>query len=69
MGHAPPRTKQPPPTRESYHLGLARRAYLEGDLDVEAFERAVEHVLLGGVLGPNLELLGPARNGWLWIRP
>lgn len=38
------------PNRETFHIGMARHAYLEGRIDIEAFERSVEHVLGGGTL-------------------
>ena len=52
MGYRPipPRT---PPTRESFHLGMARSAFVKGALDVAEFEASVEHVLLGGTLHSN----------------
>jgi hypothetical protein len=52
MGHAPPRSHGPyrPPTAESFHLHMARLAFLEGRMSVDEFERSVEHVLRGGTL-------------------
>jgi hypothetical protein len=38
-----------PVSHEAMGLGLARQRYLEGGLDVVAFEREVEHVLAGNV--------------------
>ena len=38
------------PTRESFHLHIARTAYVEGRLDLEEFERSAQHVLRGGTL-------------------
>lgn len=49
MGHQPI-PPAAPPTRESFHLGSARRAYVSGELTIEEFERSVEHVLEGGHL-------------------
>lgn len=41
---------------ERFHLGRARDAFVHGQIDVDEFERAVEHVLRGGYLGEHLEL-------------
>lgn len=38
------------PTRESFHLGMAKRAYVDGSLTLEEFKQSVEHVLRGGTL-------------------
>jgi hypothetical protein len=38
------------PDRESFHIGMARLAYIEGAIDVEEFEASVAHVLDGGTL-------------------
>jgi len=38
------------PDRESFHLHMARLAYIEGAIDVEEFEGNVAHVLAGGTL-------------------
>jgi len=38
------------PDRESFHIGVARLAYIEGAIDVEEFEGNVAHVLAGGTL-------------------
>jgi hypothetical protein len=38
------------PTRESFHLGVARAAFLAGHISLEQFERSVAHVLSGGTL-------------------
>jgi hypothetical protein len=40
----------PPPSRESFHLGMARSAFVNGRLDLEEYERSVGHVLAGGTL-------------------
>ena len=40
----------PTPTRESFHLGIARAAYLLDQLTLDEFEQSVEHVLRGGTL-------------------
>lgn len=37
-------------SRERFHLGMAKAAYLDGDVPVEEYEAAVEHVLCGGTL-------------------
>lgn len=50
MGYRVPPQPGPPPDRESFHLGMARSAYLNGELTIEEFERSVEHVLRGGHL-------------------
>jgi hypothetical protein len=47
MGHRPPRQSNPP-TRESFHLGMAKSAYVKGELTLAEFEIVVEHVLSGG---------------------
>lgn len=39
-----------PPSRESFHLGRAKRAYIDGLLTLEKLEGSVEHVLRGGTL-------------------
>lgn len=49
MGYAPKRRGKAP-TRESFHLGIAKAAYVDGYLSVEEYERSVEHVLRGGAL-------------------
>lgn len=41
------------PDRESFHLGMARLAYIEGAIDVEELEASVAHVLAGGTLNSN----------------
>ena len=41
------------PDRETFHLGMARLAYVAGAIDVEEFERSVAHVLDGGTLNAN----------------
>jgi hypothetical protein len=38
------------PDRESFHLHMARLAYIEGSISVEEFEISVAHVLKGGTL-------------------
>jgi hypothetical protein len=61
MGHQPRRDPGSPPAalygpqirspdRESFHLHMARLAYVEGCIDVDEFERAIAHVLGGGYL-------------------
>jgi hypothetical protein len=52
MGHAPPRRRkaESPPSRESFHLGMARAAFVDGSLTIEEFEASVAHVLAGGTL-------------------
>lgn len=54
VGHNPIPPRQPP-TRESFHLGRARAAYIEGSIDVERFEVLAAHVLAGGYLSQDLE--------------
>ncbi len=46
----PPPPKRARPTRESFHLGMARSAYIEGRIEVDDYERCVEIVLAGGQL-------------------
>lgn len=57
VGHnpIPPR---PAPTREDFHLGRARAAYLAGDIDLDRFEELAGHVLSGGHLSQALEPRG-----------
>ena len=38
------------PDRETFHIGMARLAYIKGSIDVEEFEASVAHVLAGGTL-------------------
>jgi hypothetical protein len=49
MWHQPVRPAKAP-TRESFHLGIARAAYVNGALTIEEFEQSVGHVLRGGHL-------------------
>jgi hypothetical protein len=58
MGHRPPK-RRVPPDRESFHLGMAREAYVRGSISVERFEECVEHVLRGGHLPGRIEETGP----------
>lgn len=44
------------PSREEFHLGRARAAFLEGRLNAEGFERRVAHILRGGYLSESLAL-------------
>ena len=44
MGWAVP--PMPEPTRESFHLGRARAAYVRGDIDADEFERLAHHVIV-----------------------
>jgi hypothetical protein len=48
-GHRPPKARSEP-TRESFHLGIAKQQYVIGALELDEFEAAVEHVLSGGTL-------------------
>lgn len=50
MGLTPIPPRSTPPTRESFHLGRAKAAYVANHLSLERFETLVEHVLKGGVL-------------------
>lgn len=53
MGHNPrPVTAYRTPDRESFHLGIAKSAYVHDRLTVDEYERSVEHVLAGGTLDP-----------------
>lgn len=54
MGHnpIPPRRA---PDRESFHLGRARAAYIDGSISLERFDVLMRHVLDGGYLSQNLE--------------
>lgn len=45
-----PKGSRSAPTPEEFHLGMARSAYFKGRMEVEEFERCVEHVLRGGFL-------------------
>lgn len=38
------------PDRESFHLHMARLAYIGGHIDLEEFEAGVAYVLAGGTL-------------------
>lgn len=38
------------PDRESFHIGMARLAYIEGSISLDEFEISVAHVLCGGTL-------------------
>lgn len=49
MGWTPKPTGYKPST-ESFHLGMARSAYISGRMGIEDLEASVEHVLRGGVL-------------------
>lgn len=53
MGHNPV-PPAPRLTRESFHLGCARRAYFDGEITVERFEECVGIVLNGGTLPRDL---------------
>ena len=51
------------PTRESFHLGMARNAYLAGQIDIDEFEQCVSIVLAGGHLPHDVRrALGPPAN-------
>jgi hypothetical protein len=39
------------PDRESFHIGMARLAYIEGWVDCDEFEVSVAWVLKGGTVG------------------
>lgn len=47
----PPAVK---PTRESFHLGRARSAYIDGTIDLARFCECVDIVLDGGTLPQDL---------------
>lgn len=38
------------PDRESFHIGMARLAYVAGKISLDDFECAIEQVLAGGTL-------------------
>jgi hypothetical protein len=59
MGHTPIPPRLPPPTRESFHLGRARSAYVEGRITVDRFEELADHVLRGGHLSRDLQPVVP----------
>jgi hypothetical protein len=58
MGHSPP-GQHAAPSRESFHLGIARAAYLGESLDLDEYERSVAHVLAGGSLNQAGRIGGP----------
>lgn len=60
MGHRPPQALGPPPDRESFHLGRARAAYVEGRIELERFELLAAHVLRGGCLTQDLQMVSEA---------
>lgn len=47
------------PDRESFHIGMARLAYIEGAIDVGEFESNVAHVLAGGTLNAQGRIATP----------
>lgn len=73
MGHNPI-PPAPAPTRESFHLGMARAAYVNGDLTLDEFEQSVEFVLRGGHLTqeariPETPVFPPSVDGEQWVTP
>jgi hypothetical protein len=48
-------SSQTEPTAESFHLGRARQAYIDGAIDLDRFEELVEVVLVGGYLSQDFE--------------
>lgn len=65
--HGTPRTPYYP-TTESFHLDMARSAFLGDKVTAEEYERNVEHVLRGGTLSRFGRIGGPPAHQRLRTR-